>query len=581
MSAPAANVTNWLQHFETLKMLRVDYDVKNQLVSDYILPRRDFSVTQRPGQLRPHRVTNSAATRNCYRLMAFLLAYAFSPKRPFLTPNVKAGLVAAGRSTNLGNDSLDYLARLEWSIFDRMMLPKARLMLNAGSALLEFVAFGSGVMFTGRRRGFGPYFSARPVNACWWSVNEDGEIDTLFFKMLLPLWRVFAKWPAAKGLDGWAQIAADESRRPDENSLTSIVIGCRPRPGGKMGAVRQAKPFAFVVIAEDKAAILEEGGYDSFPYSVFGFNRRPGEAYSEGPGAMALPDVMVLNHLQQAVENAASQKAAPPLAMPARLFSKVLDRRPSAANLYNPQGLGLLRPEQAIIKLDFVGDINDAVALMQELKKDIDAAFFMDWMELPDAVERTAEGAGERRDQRLRGAASLVANLEASITDMGDRAMQIMVEEGIIGPGPAQIAGVNVDWEYAGPLALAQLEGEVQATLQLINAAALVAQQDQGAAQAVDLEEALRAIAEALPTPPNLMRSRLQSAQRAAALQQQQQEMHDAQVAQQTAQAGQAAGAGLNSAASAAQTLGGASGPPSPTAAPFAPAAPFAQPIAA
>ncbi len=573
-------VDTYLQQFQSLRSLRVDYERKWQLVSDYILPRRDFSVTQRPGQLRPHKVTSSIATNNNTRLAAFLLAYAFSPKRPFLTPNVKSGLVAAGRSTNLDNDSRDYLSALQWSVFDRMMLPNARLMLRAGSMLKEFCAFGCGVMWTGRKRFFGPYFNSRPIHACWWSENEQGEIDTLYFKMMLPLYRVFQRYPAARMLDGWGT----QKDQPDEMALTSIVLACRPRNDGVKGAVAENKPFAFVAISEEKKAVLEESGYDSFPYSVFRNDPMPGEAYAEGFGCQVLPDVMVLNHLQQCIENAAEQKASPPLAMPARMFGKVLDRRPGAANLYNPAGLGLMRADQAIIKLDFTGDISDAVAIKQSLREDIDMGYFMDWMKLPDAVERTAEGAGERRDQRLRGAASIVANLEQPITNLGDRAMEIMNAEGMTPRGPAGLAGVNVDWEYAGPLALAQLSGNVQATLQLINARGLVAQQDPEAAQAVDLEESLRAIADALPTPPGLMQTRAKVAQDRAAMRAQQKLQQDAENAQKLAQAGQSAGAGINSLAQAAQTAGGGpGGPPGPAGAPaaFAPAAPFAPGLAA
>lgn len=577
VSEETRQVDSYLMQFQSLRDMRSPYDSKWQYVSDYELPRRDFSITARPGQLRPHKVTSSLATNLITRLASFLLAYTFSPKRPFLTPNVKSGLVAAGRSTKLDNDSLDYLAALQWTVFDRLMLPNAMLMLRAGSMLKEFVAFGCGVMWTGRKRFFGPYFNSRPVQACWWSENEQGEIDTLYFRVNLPLFRVFQRYPKATTLPGWSNSAEDIMARPSEQTLTPIILACRPREFGVKGAVAENKPFSFVAIAEEKKAILEVSGYDSFPYSVFRYDAMPGEAYAEGPGCQALPDVMVLNHLQQAIEDAASQKASPPLAMPARMFGKVLDRRPGAANAYNPVGLGLTRPENAIIKLDFTGDITAAVALKQDLKEDIRMDFFMDWMELPDAIERTAEGAGERRDQRLRGAASLVANLEKPATVLGDRAMEIMTVEGQIEPGPPALGGVNVDWEFTGPLAMEQLAGNVQATLQLVNAASIVGQQDEEARQVVDLSESLRAIADALPTPPSLLRGRAVVAQRVAAMRLQQQQQQDAEKLATVAQAGQAAGAGLKSASEAMAPAAGPGIPAPPSTAPFAPTAPFAN----
>jgi hypothetical protein len=107
----------------------------------------------------------------------------------------------------------------------------------------------------------------------------------------------------------------------------------------------------------------------------------------------------------------------------------------------------------------------------------------------------TAEEVSERRDMRLRGMASIVANCEQAMSLLGDRTLEIMAEEGLVEPPPREISGAEVDWEYAGPLAIAQLTGNVQSVLQLLNARALVAKDDPAAAEAVDLEESLRVIA--------------------------------------------------------------------------------------
>ncbi|HUO21709.1 MAG TPA: portal protein [Caulobacteraceae bacterium] len=568
-----SEVDGCLQQFASMRSQRIDFDRKRQGVSDYIRPRRDFSITQRPNQLRPHRVTSSTATNASNRLMALLLSYMVDTTRPFLLPNVKAGLVAAGRDTDLDDDALDFLGKLEWSVFDRMMLPRAQLMSHLGAMLKEYVDFGDGVLWTGRRRGFGPYFNSRPASACWWSKNDEGVIDTLYFKMLLPLHRVFKRWPdTAPQL--WS--AQDAKAPPNEQQLTSIVMACQPRPGGRAGAVVENKPFAYLAIAEEKGAILERSGFDSFPYQVFQFDPLPGNAYSEGIGCQVLPDVMVLNHLQQCIEDAASQKASPPLAMPARMFGKVLDRRPGAVNAYNAAGLGLARADQAIIKLDFTGDITAAVDLKRSLIDDIEMGYFVDWMRPRESGDQTATEVNDKRDIRLRGMSSIVANCALPMCLVGDRAMEIMAEENILPPAPASLRGLNVDWEYAGPLQIQQLARNAQTMLQLLNARALVGQQDPVAAEAIDVEESLRVIAESLGAPTRVSVSRQAVAAKRAASAQRQQQQDNADKLGQVAAAGRDAGAGVQSlAAAAGQAQGGAPG------ATFAPAAPLAQPVAA
>lgn len=567
----------YLTRFESMRLERSNYDRKWQQASDYILPRRDFSVVQRPNQLRPHRVVSAAATNANARFAALVLAYLVDPTRPFLLPNVKRGLVAAGRPTDLDNPSLDYLGELEWSIFDHMLLPKAQLMLRLGAMLAEFACFGCGVIWVGRRRGFGPFYNARPVQACWWTENEEGEIDTLYFKMMLPLYRVFAHWPAALEIDGWKDLS--DAAKLSEQEVTPIIIACQPRKGGRAGAVAEAKPFAYVTIAEEKGKILETSGYDSFPYGVFRYDPVPGQAYAEGPGCKVLPDVMVLNHLQQAIENIAEQKATPPLAVPARMFGAKLDRRPGAINAYNPTGIGIQRADQAILKLDFVGDATDAVALREKLIDDIELGYFVDWMRLRDSGDMTAEEVSERRDMRLRGMSSIVANLEAPMSLIGDRTLEIMIREGLVKTPPAQVAGAEVDWEYAGPLAVAQLRGNVQSLLQLLNAQALTAKLDPQRGLSVDLDEALRAIAEGLATPSRTMRSRQDVAAETAARAQAAQQQADAAKLAQVAQAGRD---GAQAAGAIAGAMGGGDQAGAAGATPgFAPAAPLSSPLAA
>ena len=571
----AEKVDVYLRQFQSLQAERVDYDVKWQLVSDYILPRRDFTVTKRPNQLRPHRVTSSVATNSNTRMASMVLTYAIDTSRPFMLPNTQRGLATAGRPTELDDASINYLGDLSWNVFDHMLRPKAQLLLRQASMLKEFCAFGCGVIWTGRRRGFGPYYNGRPVQACWWAENEGGEIDTLYYKFMLPMYRVFERWP-----DGARQAWPDYDPQHNEQELTSILMACQPRQGGKAGAVPEAKPWAMVTIALDKNVIVEESGYDSFPYAVYRYDPMPGAAYAEGPGCQVLPDVMVLNHLMQAIENCASQKAQPAIAVPARMFGKRLDRRPSAINAYNPQGLGLMRADQAIIKLDMSGDPTDAIQVAKDLIVNIETGYFNDILQLRETGDMTAEEVNARTDMRLRGLASIVANYGAPMTSLADRSMEIMLEEGSIPPPPAMLAKAEVDWEYAGPLQIAQLRGNVQSALQLINARGLVFQQDQDAAAAVDLEETLRVIHASLGAQPRTLMSRQFVQQQRAARAHAAQQQADAAKLGAVAKAASDGGAGAKSAMDAISTFAGA-GQAGQGGATFAPAAPLATPVAA
>jgi hypothetical protein len=396
---------------------------------------------------------------------------------------------------------------------------------------------------------------------------------------VLPLYRVFERWPAARAF--WP--AFDPAKGVTELNQTEILLCCEPRPGGRAGAVALAKPYEFTVVSVEKGAVIDETGYDSFPYAVFRYEVMPGQTYAEGPGCKVLADVMVLNHITQAIEDAASQKAQPPVAFPARMFGRPLDRRPGAVNHFNPANLGLTKASEAMIKLDFTGDVQDATALQQYLTQQIETGYFVDWQTPRESGDQTATEINDRRDIRLRGAASIVASMEEPSSLLADRTMEIMIAEGAVPPPPAALSGVDVDWEYAGPLAVAQLEGNVRAIMQWINAAGLVRGQDPDAAVAVDLEASMRVLHQSLALPPNVLNSHAAVIQARDARQHAEQQQADAQKAALVAQAAAHGGAAASSLASAAQTMGsGQGGPPGAPAgpqgaAPFAPASPFAQ----
>jgi hypothetical protein len=191
--------------------------------------------------------------------------------------------------------------------------------------------------------------------------------------------------------------------------------------------------------------------------------------------------------------------------------------------------------------------------------------------------------------------ASIVSNCEMPMTTIGDRTLDGLKEEMMLPrPVPTQVAGAMVDWEYAGPLAIAQLRGNVQSLLQLIQARGLVAGQDPAAAQVVDLENTLRAIQSGLGSPPGTAASPAKVQAFRAQQQAQQAQMENAaklKVAAEAAKSGASAASDLADAHATASQAGGPGGGPGGPAgppalpgpggqAPFAPTNPLAAAVA-
>lgn len=545
----AADPKAILRRWEELRALRLLREGEWQQIADVFMPRKDFTCSPVPGQLRSRRVTTSVPQVALSRFAGLLVAYLIDPTRPFIKPNVDRGLIQAGRRLDLKAEGIDYVDTLQWAMFDRMMLPQSGFWSGVSRVALELGGFGSAVLWTGRKRGFGPRYQARPIRACWFAVNDEGEVDTLYFKWTMPAWRVIQRYPEAAKVEKIRKLAEDEKTQQTPVELLHAV---EPRIAGRAGAVATSKPFASIVVAIEHKAVLEESGFESFPYSVPRLNVEDGSDYGTGIGWQALPDAMVLNSLQGSTERGVSLRNDPPLFAPAQLFGEPVDRRPGAVNIYDEAGLGFQNIKDAVQRLDIAGDVNVGVEYMRMLQQNIEQAFFTDWMRLRETGQMTAEEVRERRDMRLRAMSSFVPAVDRDLMGVAaDRTLEAMVEELQLPDPPATLRGVEVDWDYAGPLAVMQQQGAAEAIGRVFEHAQLAATLDPASVSVLAVAEGLRAIAEGFGVPAGVLNSREDVAKERARQAQQQEDQQAAEQAALGAQALRDAGQGAASLAAA------------------------------
>lgn len=496
--------------FDELKQARLQREAEWQMLADIFVPRKDFSLPQRPNELRRRRLTSSVPGVAARRSAAFLVGNLVSHAQPFIKPNVARGLQQAGRPSDLDSKSRDFLTDVEWQVFDAMMLPESRFLTSASRLSLELLIFGSGIQWVGRKRGFGPKYLTRAMRACWFSTDEDDDVDTLFFQFTLPLWRAVERWPN-HGVEAWDRAMADEAKA---RQAVTIVHAVFPRIGGVMGAEARAKPFCEVYFCAEQKAILDESGYDTFPYAVPRLGVEDGSCYGTGLAWHVAPEAIVLHNLTQMAENAVGLQADPPLMVPKRMFGKAIDRRMGAVNYYDNAGLSFQNAGQAIQRVNIAGNVEVAAAWLARLESNVEGGLLVDFVRLRESGNVTAEEIVERRRLRIGAMAGFVPEIDRDWMGKGaDRTLDVMVAEGIVRNPPEQLSEVDVDWDYAGPLAQEQLRGQVDSFEMAARLALEVRDLDQSAIYALNIEEGLRAVGEALALPPKAMRSRAEVAE--------------------------------------------------------------------
>jgi hypothetical protein len=503
--------------FEDAQALRLNHEPGWQAVADYFYPNANFQITPQAGQRRPRRVVTNVGRQNLTSAAALVTAYAIDTTQPFLTPNVGRSMAQSGRAVyrkgpdgrrlDLDEASRDYLDDLRWQMFDAQMLPQSNFLPATVRFILEFLAFGGSVQWTGRKRGFGPRFQHRPLRANWWIENEDGEIDTDFFQWTIPVHRLVQRYPRAAEHPKIKELADDDKKAQTPIRCLHLV---EPRMGGVMGGVASNKPFASKVFLPDHDWFeCKDEGYDSFPYQIARMDLWDGSPYPSGLGFQALPDLMAINHFSGGMERAIDLINDPVLFAPTRLFGNKLDRRPGALQTYDPVNLGFQNLKDAIQKADIAGDPSWAERRIAALTVNVERVFFADMMRLRDAANVTAEEIRERRDLRTRSMSFLVPALDRELFGKAaDRSLEALMEEDLVPAPPKGLSGVEVDWDYAGPLAKAQMLTQVDGALRLFDAVSMAKQFDESAGDVVAVHEALRTINDSLGNAPAMLNSR-------------------------------------------------------------------------
>jgi hypothetical protein len=255
---------------------------------------------------------------------------------------------------------------------------------------------------------------------------------------------------------------------------------------------------------------------------------------------------MVLNQLQQDVEYGVGQRVAPAMFMPSRIMGKV-DRRRGAMNYYDPKLLGFQTLQQAVQAMPAGGDVGIGKDYMQMLAQWIEDDFMIDWMKLPEHGGMTATEVNDRKQLRAVGLTGALGTIERELMGvLGDRTLAVMTEENMVGVPPEALQGVGVDWDYAGPLAMAQQQAMVDSVQRLfeLNQMARAGAQDDFI-DVVVFDEGLRLAANSLGLPPAIIETMEAVAQAKAQQAQQKQEQAEAQNAQTGAAAFQSGAQGL------------------------------------
>lgn len=535
---PDAMARELIQRYQYLKTERTKWEPHWQDVNSMVNTRRYWwDDADSSGKTPDVKIYDSTAAEALGIFADGLEGYAVSPASRFFR------LKMVEESKNRATFAQDWLEEVELQIYSALNMS------TFYSSFNEFVrdaaSTGTAFLFVEddvKRRRIN--FSCRHPKECFISEDAYGIVDVLFRSFRLSLRGIVQLWGIG-ALDQSQKSQYEE--QPD--AMVTLLHAVYDRKNTEAGITKKRKRIASYYVDPSSERILDEGGYDEFPYLVWRYSKNSDEVYGRGIASQCLPEILRINQMAKTLLMAGELAVSPPLNIP--MSMKGTERIiPRGYNYYTMQS-GKIEPINLGIQVPFAWQ--EFLEQQRSLRTKFHVDFFLMLDSMVQRSQMTATEVMERQAEKAAVLGAMIGRLQSEcLSPLIERVFGILQRDFRIPDPPPELAqaGGEIDIEYMGPLAQAQRRFQtnqgVTATLGLIQGLAQTeALAAQGGSQSIDnfnLDELAYQGAQAAGAPQKAVREKKEIAQlRAArmqaqaALMQQQAAMEAAQTAVKTA----------------------------------------------
>lgn len=520
------DVVSDLNRFSNLLLSQRIWAVEWQELADYINPRKNSILVQRiPGSKRTQKLYDSTAPDAADLLASamhgtltssHLRWFYLETDDPQLNQqqNVRIWLDQASQKMNDRINQSNFHSEVHEHYMDMVVFATASLFCTAKPP--EKGQFG-GLQFTSCH--IGHYVIAE---------GADSTVNTQFRSFVMTLNAIRAKWPDVK-----IKELEDSTKFEDKYEIIHSVYPIRSF--GKLNKKWRSR----YILARYKA-VLQEGGFYSFPFMVSRWSKNNDEEYGRGQSHLALPDIRSLNKIVELELKATAKVVDPPMGA---VSGDVIGQ----ARLV-PGGVTTVRNKDALFPI--LTGINFEVNNLkkEELRSSIKSIYKIDQLQLPtNGPQMTATETHVRYEIMQRILGPSLGRLEIEFTHpLIDRVFDLLYRAGDLPPLPMElrqassVRKVGLKIRYEGPLARAQKSSDADAIGQLLQAVEPIAKIKPEALDVINFDAAIRKYGEIIGTPAEIIRDESQ----VETLRQEQEKQHQDMLQQQ--QIGQAASAAKN-----------------------------------
>lgn len=523
-----------LTRWGTLKKEREPYMTQWLEISEHITPSRGrflIGKNRNESRSRWNRIVDSSAVRAANILAAGLMSGMTDPSSQWFALTTGTPNLDEAQAVKVW---LDQVQRIMEMAFTRTNTYQA---LHQGWRDVGTYGVMAMVIAEDDREVFHCY----PLSVGEYAIGVDdrGVPDTLYRRFIMTAAQLVARF-------GRSKLSADVLRNFDAGQVDheyKLIHAIEPRFDRQYGK-RDSRnmPWRSVIIQIDsdgtKDGILEESGFNEFPYVVGRWGASASDVYSEeSPGMVALGDVRQLQHEQKQKGNSIDYIVNPPLIMPTAARDNEDDFEPGG-RIY----LDAPAQKDAVQSAWQVQmDINALRQDIAEVQQRINQAFSVDMFLMLSGQQMgkmTATEVAERHEEKLMMLGPVLSRLNNEVLKpLIERTFSILYRAGQLPPAPPELAGVELSIEYTSMLARSQRAIRANSLDQFLQRIGQVAQFDPNVLAKIDSFRIVDEYADYLSVAPSVVVPTEQAQQKIEAQQQAQQQAQQAEQMQQAADA--------------------------------------------
>jgi hypothetical protein len=365
-------------------------------------------------------------------------------------------------------DVTDILFRYRYS-------PRANFASNQHEIYMGLGAFGTGCLFVDKLDTGGLRYRAIHLAEIYFAENHQGIIDTAYRSFKYTARQAAQKWGRDNLPD---QIKGVLEKNPEQEF--EFIHAVHPNSDREYGRIdAKGMEFESCYVSVTGQQIMEESGYNTFPYAISRYVVAPGELYGRSPAMLALPDIKVLNEQKKTVLKQGHRVVDPVLLAHDDGILDSFSLKPGAVNYGGVNADG--RP---LVHTLPTGNLSFAQTMVQEQREAINDAFLVTLFQiLVDTPQMTATEVLERaREKGALLSPTMGRQQSEALGPMIEREIDLLARQGLLPPMPPiliEAGGADYEVEYDSPLSRAQKAEGAAGTMRTIQFAAEIAAQTQ------------------------------------------------------------------------------------------------------